>query len=152
LKGIIIIVTVGILIICILFAGLAGYIAWDMGIHFWDDSQVPVISVSEGLRPVITFTPDAAFELNVYEGSEDLDGFDSLWYARGPDSSFENHLRSPVTYGVPPEGSEGQEAPPLEAGKTYTISIFRKDPTGGGDGFFNTRHRYVGLKTFVATE
>jgi hypothetical protein len=125
--------------------------AQQMGIHFWDNSQVPIITVSGGLRPTISFTPDAAYELNVYQGSEDGDGFGVIWYASGP-GGFENKLRSPVIYGVPPDGSEGPEAPPLEPGQPYTISIFRRDPKGSGDGFQNTRHRYVGLITFVATE
>ena len=152
MKGIIIGIIVGILLICVLVAGAAGYLAWDMGIHFWDDGQVPLITVSDGLQPVISFTPETAYELYVYEGDEDRNGFDVLWSARGPGPGFENYLRSPVTYGIPPEGSEGQQAPPLEPGKTYTISIFRKDLKGRGDGFSNTRHRYVGVKTFVATE
>ena len=151
MKSIIITVTILVLIILLICGGFIGYIAWDMGIHFWDDSQVPVITVSDGLRPVITFTPDMAYELNVYEGTEDGNGFGVIWVARGS-GGFENHLSSPVTYGVPPEDSSGPEAGPLETGKTYTIAIFRKDPKGGGDGFFNTRHRYVGTKTFVATE
>jgi hypothetical protein len=45
-----------------------------------------------------------------------------------------------------------REAPPLEPDKTYTVSIFRKDPRGGGDGFTETGHRYVGTKTFVASD
>ena len=107
--------------------------------------------MGSGLRPVISFTPDTAYNLSVYEGSEDGDGFGVIWHATGP-GSFENNLRSPVTYGIPPEGTEGIEAPPLEPGKTYTVSIFRKDPKGSGDSFTNTHHRYVGIKTFVATE
>ena len=137
-----------VVVICLVLAGAAWLVVRQMGIHLWDDNQVPVITVSSGLRPIISFTPDAAYSLSVYEGSEDGDGFGVIWHARGP-GGFENNLRSPVTYGIPPEGSEGREAPPLEPGKTYTISIFRTDPKGGGDGFFNTHHRYVGTKTFV---
>lgn len=151
MRIIVIVILVMIVVTCLVLGGGIRLLARDMGIHFRDESQVPVITVSGGLRPVITFTPDTAYELNVYEGSEDGDGFGVIWYARGP-GGFENNLRSPVTYGIPPEGSEGREAPPLEPGQTYTIAIFRKDPKGGGDGFFNTRRRYDGLKTFVATE
>jgi hypothetical protein len=151
LKTVVIVVLVVGVVICAALAGGGWLLARDMGIHFWDESQVPVITVSGGLRPIITFTPDAAYELNVYEGNEDGDGFGVIWHARGP-GGYENNLRSPVTYGIPPEGSEVNEAPPLEPGKTYTVVIFRKDPKGGGDGFFNTRHRYDGIKTFVATE
>jgi hypothetical protein len=142
------IVLVTIVVICIIVAGAVWLVGRQMGIHRWDDSQVPVISVSGGLRPVIAFTPGVAYELNVYKGSEDGDGFGVLWSARGP-GGYENNLHSPVTYGLPPQGSDIREAPPLEPEQTYTIVIFRKDPRGSGDGFVNTRHRYVGQETFV---
>jgi hypothetical protein len=144
-------VAIGLGLTCLVVAGGVWLIARDMGIHPWDEREVPVISISGGLRPTISFTPDSAYELSVYEGSENGDGFGVLWNARGP-GGFENNLRSPVVYGIPPEGSEGREAAPLEAGQTYTIVIFRKDPLGKGDGFQNTRHRYEGMLTFVATE
>jgi hypothetical protein len=150
-KQIVIFGAAAIGLLLIVVAGAVWLIARDMGIHRWDERQVPVISVSDGLRPAISFIPDQAYELHVYEGSENGDGFGVLWHATGP-GGFENNLRSPVTYGIPPEGSAGREAPPLEAGKTYTIVIFRKDPLGKGDGFTNTRHRYEGMLTFVATE
>jgi hypothetical protein len=88
--------------------------------------------------------------LHVYEGTEDGDGLGVLWTASMP-GGYENTLISPVTYGVPPTGSEVAPALPLEEGKSYTITITRKDPKGIGDGFSNTRHRYVGKITFVAT-
>lgn len=59
------------------------------GIHSFDDSQIPVITVSSDVRPVISWAPQQAYKLDVYAGSED------------------------------------------------------------GDGFTNTRHRYVGKKTFI---
>jgi hypothetical protein len=132
-----------------LLAAAALLLAGCGGIHLYDKKQVPVVSVGDGLRPVISWTPEEAYELNVYEGTEDGNGFGVIWYARGS-GGYENNLRSPVTYGVPPPGSEVRAAPPLERGKTYTASVFRKDPKGRGDGFTNTRHRYVGSKTFVA--
>ena len=61
-------------------------------------------------------------------------------------------LHSPVTYGVPPANSEVAAGPQLQSGKTYTVSIVRKDEKGSGDGFTNTRQRYVGTHTFVAAE
>jgi hypothetical protein len=120
------------------------------GIHFFDKREVPTISISEGLRPTISWTPSNAYELNVYEGEEDGNGFGVLWTAKMP-GGFANTLQSPVVYGVPPDGSEVREAPPLERGKTYTVTLFRVDPKGGGDGFFNTRHRYQAQFTFVAS-
>ncbi len=135
----------------LLFGAVAVCLMLVSACHLRDNSQVPVITVSGGLRPIISFTPDAAYELRVYEGSEDGDGFGVLWSARGP-GGFENNLRSPVVYGIPPAGFDGQEAAPLEPGKTYTITVFRRDPKGSGDGFQNTSHRYDGILTFVATE
>ncbi len=121
------------------------------GMHGFDESQVPVVTVGSGVRPVISWTPAAAYELNLYEGSKDGDGIGAIWTARGG-AGYENNLRSPVTYGVPPAGSEMRDAPPLIAGRTYTVTVFRKDPKGEGEGFFNTRRRYIGSKTFVASE
>lgn len=144
-KKILIIVAVLLLLAVVILGG----IAWSIGIHFWDDSQLPIITVSNGLRPTITFEPEQAYTLTVYEGSENKDGLDVLWSARGS-SAYENDLSSPVVYGVPPAGSDGQTAEPLIAGQTYTVVIFRKDPKGGGDGFLNTRHRYEGMLTFTA--
>ena len=89
--------------------------------------------------------------MNVYAGEKDGDGFGSIWYAAGS-GGYLNLLHSPVTYGVPPANAEVAAAPPLEAGKTYTVSILRKDEKGSGEGFSNTRHRYVGTHTFVAIE
>lgn len=110
------------------------------GIHPFDQSQVPVISVSAGLTPTISFTPSPAYILRLYEGSEDKDGLGVFWQANGGDG-YENNLTSPVNYA----GSA------LTVGNTYTVTVERKDPLGSGDGFFNTRRKYVGEMTFVAT-
>ncbi len=111
------------------------------GIHPFDQSQVPVITVSTGLTPTISFTPSPAYVLRLYEGSEDKDGLDVFWQARVGDS-YENNLDSPVNF-------DGQS---LMEGETYTVTVERKDPLGSGDGFFNTRRKYVGKATFVATQ
>ncbi|MEZ5536185.1 MAG: hypothetical protein R3F02_11260 [Thiolinea sp.] len=117
------------------------------GIHAFDESQVPKIQVSPGTRPVISWTPEQAYSLNVYAGTEDGDGLNVLWQARSPE--YANQLNSPVTYGVAPVGTDGQSAAPLEVGKTYTVTVQRKDPLGTGDGFTNTHKRYVGKQTFT---
>jgi hypothetical protein len=121
------------------------------GCHRFDRSQVPVITVGPGLRPAISWAPSPAYELTMYAGDKDGNGFGAIWTARGP-GGYENALPSPVTYGVPPTGTEFAGAPPLQAGRTYTVTVTRKDERGSGDGFTNTRHRYVGTKTFVAKE
>lgn len=115
----------------------------------YDKAQEPVITVGAGLQPEISWTPAAAYELNVYEGAEDGDGFGSIWNAK-MGGGYENTLRSPVIYGVPPLGSEVGPAAPLEVGKTYTVVVHRKDPNRTGDGFTARGHRYVGKLTFVA--
>ncbi|MEX1993764.1 MAG: hypothetical protein WD929_03795 [Steroidobacteraceae bacterium] len=133
---------------------------WLAACNPFDDNQVPVIAVGPGLRPVISFTPSPAYELRVYPGDQDGDRSDFIarqglvlpaWYASGS-SHYENALHSKVTYGVPPPGSEVAAAPPLTAGANYTVTVLRKDEQGGGEGFSNTRHRYVGTHTFVASE
>jgi hypothetical protein len=126
---------------------LSGCAGW----HPYDESQVPIITVGPGLQPVISWTPSEAYELHVYEGTEDGDGFGVLWTAK-MGGGYENSLLSPVTYGVAPEGADLAPAPPLEEGKGYTITVTRKDPKGEGEGFSNTRHRYVGKLTFVASQ
>jgi hypothetical protein len=88
--------------------------------------------------------------LHVYEGTEDGDGLGAIWTA-SVGSLYENTLISPITYGVEPPGADLAPAPPLEEDKSYTITVTRKDPKGSGDGFQNTRHRYVGKVTFVAS-
>jgi hypothetical protein len=119
--------------------------------HRFDKRQVPVVTVSRGLRPAIAWTPSPAYMLSVYEGEQDGDGLGVIWSATGS-GGYENRLQSPVIFGVPPENSEVAGAPPLEPGRTYTVTVFRKDERGSGEGFSNTRHRYVGVLTFVASE
>lgn len=118
--------------------------------HLYDRAEEPVVVVGRGVRPVISWTPPDAWELNLYRGSEDGDSFGSIWNAK-MGGGYENTLPSPVTFGVPPEGSEVAGAPPLEPGQTYTVVVHRSDPRGTGDGFTRTGHRYIGMATFVAS-
>ncbi len=129
-------------------AVLVGLVAFAACNRF-DGSQVPEVAVGTGLRPQISWTPSPAYLLQVYEGAEDRNGIGVLWSLTGS-SGYENKLASPVTYGVPPSGSEYVGAEPLQAGRTYTVTITRQDEKGSGDGFLNTRQRYVGVRTFVA--
>ncbi|MEZ4636577.1 MAG: hypothetical protein R2873_11900 [Caldilineaceae bacterium] len=132
-------------------AVLVVLITGGCGMHLFDKREVPVVTVSSGLRPTVSWTPANAYEVTFYEGAENKDGFDVLWNAR-MGGGFVNDLQSPIVFGVPPTGSEVRDAPPLEAGKTYTVVVFRTDPKGSGDGFFNTRHRYETVVTFTAEE
>lgn len=126
-------------------------LAATLACNFYDRSQVPAVTVGKGLRPEISWAPSPAYQLMVYEGEKDGNGFGVIWSAAGS-GGYENLLQSPVTYGVPPANSEVLGAPPLVAGRTYTVTVTRKDERGSGEGFFNTRHRYVGVRTFVANE
>ena len=51
-------------------------------IHLYDKRQVPEVSVSGGLRPIISWTPPEAYELSIYEGAEDGNGLGVLWSAQ----------------------------------------------------------------------
>ena len=117
----------------------------------FDRTQVPVVTVGKGLRPEISWVPSPAYTLTVYEGPKDGDGFGAAWSASGS-GGYANLLNSPVTYGVPPANSEVAAAPPLQEGKTYTVVVVRKDEKGTGEGFSNTRNRYAGTLTFVASK
>ncbi len=119
--------------------------------HRFDQREVPVLSLGTGLRPEIAWTPSPAYMLMVYEGDRDGNGLGVLWSVAAA-GGYENGLQSPVVYGVPPAGSEYVGAPPLQAGKTYTVTVTRKDEQGTGDGFTARRHRYIGAVTFVAVE
>ncbi len=133
-----------------ILAILAILLTGGCGVHFFDKREVPVVSVGTGLRPTISWTPANAYEVSFYEGTENLNGFDVIWSVRMA-GQFANELQSPITYGIPPQGSEVREVSPLEVGKTYTVVVFRTDPKGSGDGFFNTRHRYETAVTFTAS-
>lgn len=127
---------------------LALFTITGCGIHSFDKSQVPVVSVdSAGVRPVISWMPKQAYRLDVYASAQDGDGLGVVWSTYANEHA--NQLNSPVTYGVVPAGSTGRAAPPLEVGQTYTVTVRRKDPQGTGDGFTNTHRSYVGKKTFV---
>lgn len=109
------------------------------GIHLYDQTQVPVVTVQNRAKPVFSFTPDTAYILRVYQGKQDRDGLDVYWKITGGEG-YNNKLSSPVTYA----------GPALESGTHYTVTVERKDPKGSGDGFTNTRHKYVGQKVFIA--
>jgi hypothetical protein len=126
-------------------------LAAAMGCSRFDESQVPQVTVGKGLRPEIAWTPPSVYQLQVFEGADDKGGIGALWTLSG-EGGYENRLLSPVIYGVPPPGSQFVSAPPLTAGRTYTVVVTRADEKGGGDGFLNTRQRYAGVRTFVAEE
>ena len=137
--------------VALLPAALACALAAFASCRRFDQSQVPVVTVGKGPLPEISWSPSPAYQLHVYEGDQDGNGFGVIWFAAGS-GGYQNLLHSPVTFGVPPPNSEVAAGPPLHLGKTYTVTITRKDEKGSGDGFTNTRQRYVGKRTFVAAE
>lgn len=120
--------------------------------HAFDSRQVPVVTVvvSAAALPQIAFQPNGAQLVRVYRGSVAGDGYGTslVWSIA---ASSQNSLTSTVTYGItPPAGTIDVPAQPLLIGESYTVEVTRADPKGSGDGFTNTRHKYVGTKTFTA--
>lgn len=127
------IINLSISLICILL------ISTGCGIHRFDQDQVPVISISGGQYPVISWVPPNAYQISIYKGIKAGDGSIGEIWNKGRNTGYQNKLNSPVISNAT-----------LESGETYTIAIQRKDIKGKGNGFSNTRHRYVGTKTFMA--
>ncbi len=117
----------------------------------FDDAEQPRVRVDvlDGV-PVFSWTPQGARSLDVFEGAGVTDALDGarVWSVTAADG--ENGMRSPVSYGVVPDGGvAGVAAQPLVAGRPYTVYVHRDDPRGTGDGFTNTNNRYADAKTFV---
>lgn len=122
--------------------------------HPYDPAQVPVVSVAaspSGGAPVVSWTPGGASLVRVYVGAQAGDGYGPalVWSVASPDGG--NALAAPVAIGTAPPGAtvDVPLAAPLQRGQTYTAEVTRADPTGSGDGFTNTRHRYAGTATFT---
>ena len=63
-----------------------------------------------------------------------------------------NRISSPVRYASAPAGSTTDVvAGSLVPGETYSVEVTQNDPKGSGDGFTNTRNRYLGVTTFKFT-
>ena len=75
------------------------------------------VTVGSGLNPTFSWTPDCAIGRLIVE-----QGIDEYW---GSETAGENSYRSPITYDVhPPTALEHEPAIPLEAGQTYTVSLY----------------------------
>lgn len=122
----------------------------SLSCHMYDAKEQPVVRVSSGLQPEISWDPPNAWRIQVYKGPFDGDGFNVLWSRSA--NRYANEMNSPVIYGESREDVYGETAPPLEAGEIYTVIVDRHDDKGSGDGFTNTRKRYMGTITFVAQE
>ena len=76
------------------------------------------ISVSEGMAPTFSWTPDSAIGRLVVE-----QGDKELW---GTETEGTNTYHSPIRYGVhPPDALEDVPDDPLDVGETYKVSLFR---------------------------
>src|SRR5574341_114528 len=76
------------------------------------------VSVSGGMAPTFSWTPDSAIGRLVVE-----EGDMELW---STETEGTNTYRSPIRYGVhPPDAIEPEPANPLVAGQTYKVSLFR---------------------------
>jgi hypothetical protein len=96
------------------------------------------ISVSSGMAPTFSWTPDSAIGRLVVEE----DGKE-VW---GSETEGTNTYRSPIRYGVhPPDAIEPEDANPLVAGQTYKISLFRWIDVA------NDEFQLVGAQEFTPT-
>lgn len=133
--------------------GITALLCVSCRINPFDSAQVPAVTVTlqSGAAPVISWTPAGAQLVRVYRGATAGDGYTTalVWSIA---ATAKNSLASGVTYGTasPPGGTIDVPSQPLVAGETYTVQVTRQDPKGSGDGFTNTRNRYVGTKTFTA--
>jgi hypothetical protein len=105
------------LFIALLFLGPLWLFAQDEDI-ITIESEMVEISVSEGMTPSFSWTPDTEIGrmLVMQEGRE-------FW---GTETEGENIYQSPIRYGIHPSGAvEPEPAWPLTAGETYTVKLFR---------------------------
>ncbi len=120
--------------------------------HPYDAAEKPAVRVTADARgPVVSWTPSGAMLLRVYAGAVAGDGYGPalVWSVASADGA--NGIAGPVVYGTLPAGAAVDVAArPLVAGQAYTAEVTRRDPNGSGDGFTNTRRRYVGTATFTA--
>jgi len=124
--------------ICSIFLMIIVVMGTGCGVHRFDQSEVPVVSVSKGQNPIVSWTPPDAYQIGLYEGNKAGDGSMGEIWNIGRNTGYSNKLKSPMRVDTT-----------LEMGKTYTVYVQRKDTKGSGDGFTNTRKRYVGTKTFI---
>ncbi len=117
----------------------------------YDAAQRPRVTIGSATAPVvISWQPAGAQLVRVYRGSAAGDGYTTslMWSIT---ASSMNSLLSGVSYGAvaPGGGTTDVAARPLVTGERYTVQVTRQDPKGSGDGFTNTRNRYVGTLAFT---
>lgn len=123
----------------------------DLNPH--DPNQVPIITVSTGLTPSISWIPQGAARISIYPGTEELENYDPLTAWHINKDTLENQIQSPVVFAQArlDQYTEWRPATALLNGEVYTVVIYRDDPRGTGSGFQNTHNIYKSTQTFVAT-
>jgi hypothetical protein len=130
---------------------LSAIIAAGCDVNPDDPAQIPIIEVRTEGAVQFHWTPEGAAEISVYRGSVATEPYSEQHVWRLIADGNANIIRSPITYGIATTGSTANRGPvALVPGETYLVEIRREDPKGSGDGFTNTRNRYVGTKSFVA--
>ena len=120
----------------------------------FDVTQQPQVVLTAGAGKsstvIISWQPAGAQLVRVYKGATAGDGYtpDLMWSIAATSA---NSLTSAVIYGTasPAGGQTDTPAKPLVPGETYTVQVTRQDPKGSGDGFTNTKNRYIGSASFV---
>jgi hypothetical protein len=136
----------------LLFFAALGILATACDSNPYDPAQVPRVTITrlDGSGTIgIEWQPAGAQLVRVYRGSAAGDGYtDQLMWSVAATS--QNSLRSGIAYGVSPTGGTTDvSAKSLVPGEVYTAQVTRQDPKGSGDGFTNTKNRYVGTATFT---
>ncbi|MCI0694769.1 carbohydrate binding family 9 domain-containing protein [candidate division KSB1 bacterium] len=94
------------------------YFLWIGPLLAQTEGEMVKISVSSGMAPTFSWTPDIPIGRLVVEDAEK-----ELW---GTETEGTDTYRSPIRYGVhPPDAIEPEPANPLVAGQTYKVSLFR---------------------------
>lgn len=136
------------------------FVISSCGIHPRDNSQIPIIKISKGVKPEISWQSGKVYQVAIFDGiytGDPRNSNSAIWSISAP--VYENKVYSPIVYGASVDGliskvkgiivnNSDNKTAALEAGKTYTIAVDRKDPKGSGDGFSNTHHTYVAKKQF----
>lgn len=109
---------------------LVGILASCTQINAYNPDQNPLISVSTDTPPVISWTPQGAETLRIYEGKyEGATGHgENLAWMLIADQA--NGLKSPITYGQSVPNAQARQARELIPGESYTLILRRRDPNG----------------------
>ena len=101
------------------------------------------VSVSGGVTPVFSWSPDCLAGRLIVEGGPG----EEYW---GTESPGHNIYRSPIVYGVHPDGSVEHQVPqPLTPGVTYTVSVYRWPVPPPPPDSLDTNFILIGTRQFT---